>query len=911
MTDQIKKFLDHMSDCGCEPHDAADVIPDDVRRYYRLAGDKPEVKKGSYVLRVDPDGFAVGGCMSMRDGVWHGWHSRSKRGATEAEKAEWQARRDAARAARAEADRVERERGADAARRMWDASAPAITHPYAERKGVRVDGLRVWSDIDRMEDVLLIPVFKGGVIVGLQRIYADGDKLFTSGCDVSGGHYWIGDPDGAAVVAIGEGYATCDTVAQATGWPVCVAYNAGNLAAVVKAVARDYPDARIVIAADDDRWTWAHKHRKHKPETLPPRDAPEWDEWRANGWLDNPGLSKAAQAAVCVDPGAQVLSPPDGGDWNDMHMTRGLDAVRDALLTPVARAEEWEPVASPDMVPDYDMDEIGPTWDDVAHPSDKLREQCGPLGFDEDTYFFLPRTKGQVLELTASALGSMQNLYQLGNASDFERIMGWDQLNPKDAVSSIGPMLMDICHRIGPYENGRVYGAGAWVIGNKKYINTGASVWCDGIERSHTDIEIDGAFVREARAYHLDCKPLSNKEANKLVQICQMLKWRRPISGTLLAGWLVVASVGGALRWRPHIFITGPKGAGKSTVIEEIVEVVLGDMLIRQDGGSTEAGLRKEVKSSSRPVVMDEFEGESKRAAEEVQKILFWARKASSGGYIVNANRKYRAKSCVCFAAINPLVTQGADADRITLLELEVNRDADSEQHFDRLMDMIHETLTVDYARGLIRRTVDNLDALLYNCEVFSRHAARILKSKRDGDQFGPMLAGAYMLHATGRVTDEKAAEYCARQDWSWVNDHKDGTDSERLIRRILNSMIEYSMVDRTVRMPVSEMISRVVNGDPGATDAAKALARCGMVVKDGWLCVANTDDGLSGLLAGTPWVAYRPSLSRLDGVVSDGKTMRFGSGSPRRYMKVPLAGLIDDVVDEEELPIDDVEEWG
>src|SRR5690606_37768470 len=240
-------------------------------------------------------------------------------------------------------------------------------------------------------------------------------------------------------------------------------------------------------------------------------------------------------------------------------------------------------------------------------------------------------------------------------------------------------------------------------------------------------------------------------------------------------------------------------------------------------GGSTEAGLRKEVKSSSRPVVMDEFEGESKRAAEEVQKILFWARKASSGGYIVNANRKYRAKSCVCFAAINPLVTQGADADRITLLDLEVNRDADSEQHFDRLMDMIHETLTVDYARGLVRRTVDNLDALLYNCEVFSRHAARILKSKRDGDQFGPMLAGAYMLHATGRVTDEKAAEYCARQDWSWVYDHKDGTDSERLIRRILNSMIEYSMVDRTVRMPVSEMISRVVNGDPGATDAAKA----------------------------------------------------------------------------------------
>src|SRR5690606_31829294 len=108
-------------------------------------------------------------------------------------------------------------------------------------------------------------------------------------------------------------------------------------------------------------------------------------------------------------------------------------------------------------------------------------------------------------------------------------------------------------------------------------------------------------------------------------------------------------------------------------------------------------------------------------------------------------------------------------------------------------------------------------------------------------------------------------------------------------------SMIEYSMVDRTVRMPVSEMIARVRSGDPGAVDAAKALARCGMVVKEDWLCVANADDGLSALLHGTPWVTYRPSLSRLDGVVTEDKTMRFGGGSPRRYMKVPLAGLLDD----------------
>lgn len=892
MTDQILKFIEHMREYGCEPENPADVVADDQRRYYRLVGDKPGVKKGSYVLREDADGFAVGGCMSMRDMQWHGWHSRSKRGASEEEKAEWTSRRDAARAAREEAERVERLRAAESARRQWDEGDEARGHEYAKRKLMRVDDLRTWLDDTRMEDVLLVPVCNRGEMVGLQRIYADGEKLFTPGCDMNGGHVWIGSAAGASVIAVGEGYATCDTAAQATGWPVCVAFNAGNLKAVAGMVRREYPDAQVVILADEDLWTWDHKARKQKPEVLPePHDA-VWGEWRGKGWLKNIGRLAAEQAAAAIG-GAQVLGVVEGGDWNDLHVSAGLDEVRARLVKPVEIAQEWE----------YDVrddDEVGPTWDDAAHPIEKLKDQCGPMGFDEDVYFFLPRTKGQVLELTASSLGSMQNLYQLANSADYCRIMGWDELDPKLAMSQVGPMLMDICHRIGPYENGRVYGAGAWVIGKKQYINTGAAVWSDGKERAHREVDIDGAFVREARGYYLDCTALTNKEANKLIQICQMLKWRRPISGTLLAGWLVVAVVSGALRWRPHVFITGPKGAGKSTVIEEIVEVVLGDMLIRQDGGSTEAGLRKEVKNSSRPIVMDEFEGESKRAAEEVQKILFWARKASSGGYIVNANRKYRAKSCVCFAAINPLVTQGADADRITLLELEVNKSADSEQHFDKLMDLIHDTLTVEYARGLVRRTVENLDALLWNCEVFSRHAARILKSKRDGDQFGPMLAGAYMLHATGKVTDETAAEYCARQDWSWVHDQKDGTDSERLIRRILNSMIEYSTLDKTVRMPVSEMVARVRVGDHGWQDAAKALGRCGMAVKGDWLCVANTDDGLSGLLRDTAWAVYRPSLSRLEGVETEDKTMRFGGGKPRRYMKVPLMGLLDAVGEEE-----------
>ena len=163
MTDAIKKFLDHMSEWGCEPHTADDIIADDVRRYYRLAGDKPGVKKGSYVLRVDPDGFAVGGCMTMRDLQWHGWHSRAARGASDEEKAEWLARREAARVALEAQEAADRVKAVESARRMWSEGVPAEKHPYAARKHMRLDGLRVWFDDARMEDVLLVPVYYSDV----------------------------------------------------------------------------------------------------------------------------------------------------------------------------------------------------------------------------------------------------------------------------------------------------------------------------------------------------------------------------------------------------------------------------------------------------------------------------------------------------------------------------------------------------------------------------------------------------------------------------------------------------------------------------------------------------------------------------------------------------------------------------
>ena len=69
----------------------------------------------------------------------------------------------------------------------------------------------------------------------------------------TGLHYWIEQPKkDSKYVTVCEGWATGRTILRATGYPTVMAFNGSNLKAVAEYVRKKYPDADIVIAADDD-----------------------------------------------------------------------------------------------------------------------------------------------------------------------------------------------------------------------------------------------------------------------------------------------------------------------------------------------------------------------------------------------------------------------------------------------------------------------------------------------------------------------------------------------------------------------------------------------------------------------------------------------------------------------------------
>ena len=114
-------------------------------------------------------------------------------------------------------------------------------------------------------------------------------------------------------ILLAEGYATGATLHMATEKPVAVAFDAGNLEPVAKALREQFPNAAITICADND-----HQHTRKTPEGT--------ELW-------NKGVALAQEAAKAV--GGKVVAPLFNEeerargltDFNDLHQSRGLEEV--------------------------------------------------------------------------------------------------------------------------------------------------------------------------------------------------------------------------------------------------------------------------------------------------------------------------------------------------------------------------------------------------------------------------------------------------------------------------------------------------------------------------------------------------------------------------------------------------------
>jgi len=293
----LEQFRDAIRAAGLEP---PHVIEADGKLHRFPTNGKRGDDAGWYVLHGD--GISSGSFGDWRTGVSESWRADSGRTLTPAEKAAHRAKVEAMRGEReAEEARRKAEAAAKAAA-IWQAAQPAPDdHPYLTRKGIKAHDARLHNG------ALVIPMRDGSDLHSLQLIQPDGEKRFLTGGRVAGCYFAIGNPKGAAALCIAEGFATGATITEATDYPVTVAFNAGNLEPVARALRANFPEATLILCADDDAET-----------------------------AGNPGLTKATAAARAVNGKLAVpdfgANRPEGvSDFNDLAALRGAEAVKRAI----------------------------------------------------------------------------------------------------------------------------------------------------------------------------------------------------------------------------------------------------------------------------------------------------------------------------------------------------------------------------------------------------------------------------------------------------------------------------------------------------------------------------------------------------------------------------------------------------
>jgi len=558
-----------------------------------------------------------------------------------------------------------------------------------------------------------------------------------------------------------------------------------------------------------------------------------------------------------------------------------------------------------------------------------------PLGFKDSAYHYRSAVTGEVVALKPNDHGQKFQLRRLADDSYYAARYAFpqgenDEGPPKINWDLAGRSLMRGCHAAGVFDFNRVRGRGAWADGGSVVVHLGDHLLVDGRRVELAAHEGGRHIYPRDLSINLDtgAEPLPDEAADAVNILCSNFRWEHPLSGWLAAGWIVASMVCGALPFRPHTWITGGAGSGKTTLLVKIFKPLLGELALHVQSTSSEAGIRQVLGLDALPVLFDEAEGESERAAARIQAVLELARGASSesGARIVKGQANHTAKqfeprSTFLFSSIGIGLKNQADKTRCVVLSLKSPPDkdlepelfADEKAHFAAVEKAIAETITPEFAAGLFSRCVRLIPVIRKNAETLHVACKENLGTARLGDLIGTLLAGAHSLCSSQEMSMEDArkwvAELTAERDLAGVVEDAKERDEEKVLRHLMSAPARIELgggnlgggaVQRTVGQVVAAATDPAADPLLPADIAEAWLRRHGMKTDDaGWLLVATSHTELARIFAGSPWPQnWGNILRRLPGAAMVSSTAFSSRTDKSRAVHLPGPWGDDDMAD-------------
>ena len=358
----------------------------------------------------------------------------------------------------------------------------------------------------------------------------------------------------------------------------------------------------------------------------------------------------------------------------------------------------------------------------------------------------------------------------------------------------------------GIYNDEKILGLGVHKDGDDIVFNTGNELYVNNKIVSYNNFKGKNIYCRSKIHLELKGTEWTIKDGTNLIRQLKTFKFERLIDYMVISGFIAIAPFSSILEKRPHMWIAGNSGLGKSTLIDLIVKPGVGkNQAIFTEGGLTsEAFFRQECGKDCRVPIIDEFDSHNKYDVLTIKNILKLARSCYGGfmagkGSADQKSIKYNLKLMFCFASVNVTIDNKAEISRIIICRMKEKNDKEYMKEIDNFMGM---RLRVFNRIKLLIEYIKSAKELIMNHGYDNRTA----------DTYAPFIAGFWIIISDNPFFqgDEKIQNFILKAI-DEIRNADNKNDDERILERIFQERIK---IDPSSELTIAEMLGAGIKVD-------------------------------------------------------------------------------------------------
>lgn len=566
-------------------------------------------------------------------------------------------------------------------------------------------------------------------------------------------------------------------------------------------------------------------------------------------------------------------------------------------------------------------------------PSFKSRYFIRPLGVTTDgMYFYQCGPQGHIVSLHHGKHNKSGFFHLIPDRSFWygecqmpndPAKLDWDKAALK---------YMGLCKEAGYFSMTHIRRSGVWRDDERIVANLGDCLWVDGEFKALYDIEGEYFYDRGPRVPTPGLlPPATNEDLAKLVPIAKQFPFVNDYSHIVCAGLVIVGLIPNLVDWRPHVWLSGQPGSGKS----KTAQLLFAGMWVpnggfAQQSDTTSAGIIEKMDCQCVSVVIDDQRIDSNATSvmrlEDLIAMLRGASSAFEGTVAKGGTRGGKhsvMKSCFVINSVNYPVSDKQDRERIFNIRCDREKQSDDWNKFKR---EVSDTINPAYAASVFHRVLKDSAKILAVIDGFIKHLGVVSEefglTARYRDQWGTVMGAAWWtLNPDKEITQAEAIaffkKYFVREAYE-MDVMSEGGPS--IAHQALQTIMGFTPQGerRTVGDAVwhiwehqngSERDIRAIPPNERESCGETFLARCGIRIQKGCLIVGAGHEKMRTILGKIGVVNYVGALSAYPGASRVNKTMVFAGSVSACRVEIPLA-LVYGEKSKDEVNRPSSEEW-